>query len=295
MTLTDVEQLERVIARALATDAPSVTDAQVRQYPALAAAGYGAVCAPEYDAIPFMASLAAQYAQRGSLTPAQLRAALNIAIGEARKARKPAASVSADVAAPFIDLRSSKERATDDSAEALTVPVRGDTKPIPNGIYTVTLNDGRYRTIRLKAAPEGFKAPAGAQIAEYLSGPDNEASYTGFATLIGEEYRVWARYSADSAIIEALANLIADPMGAAQARVRASGKCFVCNRTLTTPDSLALGIGPICLSKLQAAGWSWAATDVRPHATRPAIGPRDGETKAEYSARVKAEMDELFN
>jgi len=43
-----------------------------------------------------------------------------------------------------------------------------------------------------------------------------------------------------------------DPKAAAAAHGQASGNCSICGRDLTDPDSIALGIGPVCI---ETAGW----------------------------------------
>lgn len=51
------------------------------------------------------------------------------------------------------------------------------------------------------------------------------------------------------AILEAI---VADPEKAASDYGHEIGKCGICSRTLTNPESIAKGIGPICAGK---AGW----------------------------------------
>lgn len=46
-----------------------------------------------------------------------------------------------------------------------------------------------------------------------------------------------------------LAAINADPLAAAQAHGKATGVCSCCGAELTNPESIALGIGPICRSK----------------------------------------------
>jgi hypothetical protein len=49
--------------------------------------------------------------------------------------------------------------------------------------------------------------------------------------------------------VRALTTLARDPAAAATAYGRATGTCSCCGRELTNPESIALGIGPICASK----------------------------------------------
>ncbi len=53
-------------------------------------------------------------------------------------------------------------------------------------------------------------------------------------------------WSTDTAIHDALRAFEADPITIASAFGRATGRCCCCGRTLTNPDSIAAGIGPIC-------------------------------------------------
>lgn len=46
-----------------------------------------------------------------------------------------------------------------------------------------------------------------------------------------------------------LAKIAEDPTGAAKLYASELGNCYACNRTLTDPESIALGIGPVCRNK----------------------------------------------
>lgn len=50
-----------------------------------------------------------------------------------------------------------------------------------------------------------------------------------------------------------LREIVARPYEAAILFGKLIGRCSICNRTLTDPESIALGIGPICLARV---GWS---------------------------------------
>lgn len=85
------------------------------------------------------------------------------------------------------------------------------------------------------------------QVACYLSGPDNESSYTQFAFVDGRKRGVWNRYKSSARIVEALDVLLnGDADDAGRRYAMQSGNCYICNRTLTTPESIERGIGPIC-------------------------------------------------
>lgn len=59
-------------------------------------------------------------------------------------------------------------------------------------------------------------------------------------------YAVADQQAAITAKVQAI---MADPVAAAVAYGRATGKCSCCGRTLTDPESVAAGIGPICAGK----------------------------------------------
>lgn len=48
---------------------------------------------------------------------------------------------------------------------------------------------------------------------------------------------------------DTVAALMADPKGTAEAYGKETGVCCICRLTLTDPDSISRGIGPICASK----------------------------------------------
>lgn len=127
---------------------------------------------------------------------------------------------------------------------------------VPNGTYTVVMN-GEHRTIRLR---KDFRTDSveGTQVAAFLSGPDNTADYTGFAFVTGGEIKVWGKYR-DSAAVAKTREFLSFLMSgrenwekAGNAYAKESGRCFVCNRPLTNPDSLAVMVGPECRKKIAA-------------------------------------------
>lgn len=124
-----------------------------------------------------------------------------------------------------------------------------------NGTYTIVLNEkGDYRTIRIVDAPETMNKPQGTQIAQFLSGADNEHNYTGFAFVSGSRVGIWSKFKADSVLAKALNILLtADKEQQAdygQAYAIESSNCWRCGKKLTVPASLHRGLGPICAKKL---------------------------------------------
>ncbi len=114
------------------------------------------------------------------------------------------------------------------------------------GIFTVVLNDKERRTLRFRKARQG--GLAGQVVVAYLAGPNNEADYQGFATVAEQGARIWNRYRQDGILAEALAFLGRKNRHEAAGKAYAleSGHCYRCNRLLTDPISIQLGIGPDC-------------------------------------------------
>ncbi len=66
----------------------------------------------------------------------------------------------------------------------------------------------------------------------------------------GGTLTLWQRPGIDMAeATRALLAIEADPEGEAARHGRASGRCSVCSRDLTDPESIERGIGPICAAK----------------------------------------------
>lgn len=288
----------------------------------------------------FVQNIAVYLADRGTLSIAQMRGALNVMIAEARAASEAdarrerdrpvaeyiAAHLAADAVAGvkagavFIDLRSAGDRAYDDAfgdgaaehrarneaAKAGTsngtiahtpvivngIDLRQPIKPVvPDGYYTVIINAaGDYRTLKVSTADtDRFDRVApGTQIVSVLSGGNNESDYTGFAFLAGDRYTMWRRHANARDLGYAIALLVKGFEAAAAEYVKRSGACFVCGRTLTTPASLAAGIGPICAERIGAAygDFDFAALAKAAQAARDGI---DAER-----AKAQADIDELF-
>jgi hypothetical protein len=125
---------------------------------------------------------------------------------------------------------------------------------IADGTYTVEFGDGTYRTLRIKTQePEAAFMP-GKRIASYLNGPDNWANYQSFAFVNDDNtFAVWKKHQSASTVISALAVLLSGKeamVNGLRAYGMASGKCGICGRKLTTPESIKRGIGPDCAARL---------------------------------------------
>jgi len=119
-------------------------------------------------------------------------------------------------------------------------------EPVLPGTYTVVLDDGHV-TLRVNMQPDDADFAPGAVLVSYLAGRDNEGDYNGFAFIRDGKGIPWKRYRGEGSerLRDALDRLVAGES------TLESRPCLRCNRTLTRPDSIALGIGPECAS----LGW----------------------------------------
>jgi hypothetical protein len=126
-----------------------------------------------------------------------------------------------------------------------------------NATFTVKSKTGSYHTYKVNAPKDQLETPVALRwyFAKALTGPDNESSYSYMGVLkqlegnlllttksrfarTDERVRVfvWA--------IERIWKSIPLPEGYS---IMHAGKCGCCGRKLTTPASLAAGIGPECI------------------------------------------------
>lgn len=160
---------------------------------------------------------------------------------------------------------------TTESAPAVTPKLH-----LHNGTYTVTHPTRGHYTVRVHTAKRGQLA--GKRVVSLLTGPDNTSDYRAFA-FWDDERRVafswrsfrgegsngavdgtryssapsWSKFEQKLAILLALTVVATDgpvPTFADGCSVATAGHCVRCNRLLTTPESIARGIGPECAEKV---------------------------------------------
>lgn len=129
---------------------------------------------------------------------------------------------------------------------------------IRQGTYTVVLNGGEdYVTLRVEEAK--FVKDAKKMMISYLSGADNENSYTGFAFVNANGIAVWNKFKSNERLVKAAQVLWAlaqteaglgeaheEFLKNAEAYALESGHCMRCLKKLTVPASLHRGLGPVC-------------------------------------------------
>jgi len=117
-----------------------------------------------------------------------------------------------------------------------------------NAIFTVSSKDEHYTYRISKKKDERSPLFIG-----LLTGPDNEKNYTYMGCLLNDgtvKLTVNSKFKSDSLPVLVLEWAIRKvwkkeilPAGYA---VQHKGKCCVCGRTLTLPESINAGIGPSC-------------------------------------------------
>ena len=120
---------------------------------------------------------------------------------------------------------------------------------IPNGYFTVILDDGDHVTLRVRVASEK-SALRGKRIVSYLAGPENTSDYVGCGFVGEDGVRLWKRFQGSERLARALAILAKDPGAAGKGYALRSGNCYVCGRLLTVPESIQRGIGPECAGRM---------------------------------------------
>jgi len=117
-----------------------------------------------------------------------------------------------------------------------------------NGCLTViSTKTGSRRTFRIRTQGSESDFCPNQRIVGLLVGPDNRRDYTQFGFVCESQIRVWRNHrstklEAYARMLERLPQMVAS--GAIQ--VIFATRCRICNRTLTTPESIQLGLGPKC-------------------------------------------------
>lgn len=134
--------------------------------------------------------------------------------------------------------------------ETVTVSQPSGKFSVPDGRYTVVFEDGEYKTVKVSRQGKDADFMPGRALLSYLSGSDNDTDYTRFGHVDEQgSVRIWKKHQGVKALSEAVKVLLGDPKAASKAYAAESGCCGVCGRTLTTPESLAAGIGPVCAER----------------------------------------------
>lgn len=122
---------------------------------------------------------------------------------------------------------------------------------VPNGFFTLTLPDGSHRTFRVHTQNPQAKFAPGKRVISLLIGPANTGDYERFGFVEADGVRVWKRYrDTKQAAYAEIVWEIATGGRVEGCELLVSKRCMLCNRELTTPESLERGIGPLCWERL---------------------------------------------
>jgi len=128
-----------------------------------------------------------------------------------------------------------------------------------NGTFTIqNKTTGEHRTFRIKTQKDDARFAPSKRIVSLLTGPDNTSDYKGFGFVDDNGIYVWtknkgvnekSKYEWYAIMLWQLAN---NPESRWHEKYSISieKRCLRCNRVLTHPESLLIGIGPECASKL---------------------------------------------
>jgi len=121
---------------------------------------------------------------------------------------------------------------------------------IHDGFYTIVTGNS-HRTFRVRTNDKDSAFAPGRQVIGYLYGPDNSSDYINFAFVGQGRIFPWKRFSTGYDHILAAARYLVEGDQDAAGKMYAvqSGCCYRCNRLLTTPESIAAGLGPYCRNK----------------------------------------------
>ena len=118
-----------------------------------------------------------------------------------------------------------------------------------NGCITVVNPaTGNHRTFRIKTQKKDAGFKPGERLVGIMDGPDNIRNYTNFGT-VNEDGSIYVWYNHRSPATMQNAAIISDPvryMASHNLEYMFEGRCRICNRKLTNPESIASGLGPEC-------------------------------------------------
>lgn len=120
---------------------------------------------------------------------------------------------------------------------------------IPDGFYQVIMDGNTNFIFRIRTHGADEKVRPGQQIIA-LAKHFGSRTFTSFGVIregsIAFQFRRWKRQEYNDAVLTAAKLVMGDTETAGQLYARSFGRCYVCNRPLTDPHSLATGIGPDC-------------------------------------------------
>jgi len=124
-----------------------------------------------------------------------------------------------------------------------------------NGTFTVTSylkSNGKHRTFKISTMRNEDHFLHGQRVLYLMTGSDNNSSYRRFGTVTDDGIRIFTKCSTpeNKAYADLLWSMLTEGDNSKYVAlgytISASLNCIMCNKKLTTPESLARGIGPVC-------------------------------------------------
>lgn len=131
----------------------------------------------------------------------------------------------------------------------MTVEVKPFDVSTHNGILTiVSKKTGDHRTVKISTQKGDAGFMPGKRLVALLVGSDNSSDYRAFGLVAegGDRVILWKK-NRTSPFFAWVSKAIVDPARYEdQVEFKFEGRCRRCNRRLTDPLSIDLGIGPVC-------------------------------------------------
>jgi hypothetical protein len=116
-----------------------------------------------------------------------------------------------------------------------------------NGYVSATsVRTGEHRTFKIWTQKDEAKFAPGERIVGLLSGPDNESDYRAFGFVVDGEVRLFRKHLGQPFYQWAALFLAHPERMEGKVEITFEERCRKCNRHLTDPLSVTLGIGPVC-------------------------------------------------
>lgn len=118
-----------------------------------------------------------------------------------------------------------------------------------NGIWTVTSKKtGQHRTFRIETWVKKDDKP---RVVSLLVGSDNGKDYRGFG-FVNNDGRIFVWKKHRGTMFDQYADMLQKLPALVEngtVEVLHEGRCRMCNRRLTVPESIESGIGPTCATR----------------------------------------------
>ena len=125
-----------------------------------------------------------------------------------------------------------------------------------NAIFTVSNPEGNHYTFKVVQAKHSLGNGPAPFFISVLTGQDNSNSYTYLGMVLenGVKLTAKSKFKKDTILYKvadwAVRGILNEGDLPAGYQIDHAGACGRCGRKLTTPDSIKLGLGPICANRI---------------------------------------------